>query len=114
MTPASRGSSTPPVLAERVRFFTESVIREMTRIANKHGAINLGQGMPDFDPPEEVKEAACRAIREGINQYAITWGAPALRQAIAKKALAFNGIGTSPDCVQSTALAARGTPKLST
>jgi aminotransferase len=84
-------------LARRVSYFTESVIREMTRLANRHQAINLGQGMPDFDPPDEVKEAACRAIREGWNQYAITWGAPSLRQAIAAKALAFNGIPCDPD-----------------
>jgi len=90
------GNGLPPV-ARRVRFFSESVIREMTRVANKHGAINLGQGMPDFDPPEEVKEAACRAIRDGVNQYAITWGAPALRQAIAAKADQFNGISSDPD-----------------
>jgi len=86
-----------PSVAQRVRFFTESVIREMTRVANKHGAINLGQGMPDFDPPEEVKEAACRAIRDGVNQYAITWGAPVLRQAIAVKAQTFNKLECDPD-----------------
>jgi aminotransferase len=86
-----------PRIAHRVRFFTESVIREMTRVANQHGAINLGQGMPDFDPPEEVKEAACRAIRDGANQYAITWGAPSLRQAIATKARTFNNIDCDPD-----------------
>jgi len=90
-------STTPRPLAERVQYFTESVIREMTRLAARHGAINLGQGMPDFDPPEEVKEAACRAIRDGHNQYSITWGVPALRQAIAAKALAFNGIECDPD-----------------
>lgn len=84
-------------VAQRVQYFTESVIREMTRLANRHGAINLGQGMPDFDPPEEVKEAACAAIRNGSNQYAITWGVPELRQAIATKALAFNGIACDPD-----------------
>ncbi len=67
---------TPPAMAERVQYFTESVIREMTRLANQHGAINLSQGMPDFDPPEEIKEAACRAIRDGYNQYAITWALP--------------------------------------
>jgi aminotransferase len=85
------------MLAKRVQYFSESVIREMTRLAQKHGAINLGQGMPDFDPPAEVKEAACRAIRDGYNQYAITWGAPALRQAIAAKARRFNGIDCDPD-----------------
>jgi aminotransferase len=89
-------SSTRPV-AQRVQYFTESVIREMTRLAVRHGAINLGQGMPDFDPPEEVKEAACRAIRDGANQYSITWGVPELRQAIAEKARSFNGISCDPD-----------------
>jgi aminotransferase len=66
-------------------------------LAARHGAINLGQGMPDFDTPEEVKEAACQAIRDGFNQYAITWGAPPLRQAIAEKARRFNGIESDPD-----------------
>ena len=85
------------MLAERVRYFSESVIREMTRLANRHGAINLAQGMPDFDAPQEVKDAACRAIQEGWNQYAVTWGNPALRQAIAKKAGRFNHIQADPD-----------------
>jgi aminotransferase len=80
------------MLASRVQHFTESVIRETTRIAQRHGAINLGQGMPDFDPPEEVKEAACKAIRDGFNQYAVTWGIASLRQAIAAKMRAFNGL----------------------
>ncbi|WP_010585304.1 pyridoxal phosphate-dependent aminotransferase [Schlesneria paludicola] len=84
-------------LAKRVQYFTESVIRDMTRLAVRHNAINLGQGMPDFDAPQEVKEAACKAIRDGYNQYAITWGAPALRQAIAEKARRFNGIECDPD-----------------
>lgn len=64
----------------------------MTRLAQKHGAINLGQGMPDFEAPPGIKEAACQAINENFNQYAITWGAPRLRQAIAAKVKAFNGI----------------------
>jgi aminotransferase len=85
------------MLAKRVQYFTESVIREMTRLANQHGAINLGQGMPDFETPQEVKDAACRAIQDGFNQYAITWGAPVLRQAIAAKARRFNGIDCDPD-----------------
>lgn len=84
-------------LAKRVQYFTESVIRDTTRLATKHGAINLGQGMPDFDAPAEVKEAACQAIRDGYNQYAITWGAPLLRKAIAEKARKFNGIECDPD-----------------
>ena len=83
--------------AERVRFFTESVIREMTRLAAQYGALNLGQGMPDFETPQEIKDAACKAIQDGINQYAITWGAPVLRQAIAAKARSFNGIDCDAD-----------------
>ena len=63
--------------------FTESVIREMTRLAQVHDAINLGQGFPDFPAPGEVKEAAARAIAEDHNQYPITWGVPAFREAIA-------------------------------
>jgi aminotransferase len=64
--------------------FTESVIREMTRLANLHGAINLGQGFPDFPAPEELKHAAARAIAEDHNQYPITWGVPGFRRAIAE------------------------------
>ncbi len=85
------------MLAARVQYFTESVIREMTRLANRHGAVNLGQGMPDFEAPQELKDAAARAIHDGFNQYAITWGAPALRQAIAEKVRRFNGIPCDPD-----------------
>jgi aminotransferase len=65
--------------------FTESVIREMTRLAIRDGAINLAQGFPDFPAPEEIKEAACAAIRDDVNQYAITWGARPFRDAIAAK-----------------------------
>jgi aspartate/methionine/tyrosine aminotransferase len=83
--------------AERVRYFTESVIREMTRLANQYGALNLGQGMPDFETPDEVKEAAVKAVRDGFNQYAVTWGAPALRRAIAEKVRRFNGIDCDAD-----------------
>jgi aspartate/methionine/tyrosine aminotransferase len=71
--------------ARRTQVFTESVIREMTRVAQVHGALNLAQGFPDFPSPELLKEAACRAIREDINQYAVTWGAPRLRDAIVSK-----------------------------
>jgi len=80
------------MLAQRVTYFSESVIREMTRLANRHNAINLAQGMPDFETPQEVKDAACRAIQDGHNQYAITWGAPILRLAIAHAAKSFNRI----------------------
>jgi len=71
--------------AKRTSTFTESVIREMTRIANQHEAINLAQGFPDFPMPEPMKEAACAAINGDINQYAVTWGSAALRIAIATK-----------------------------
>jgi len=71
--------------AIRTASFTESVIREMTRVAQQHGAINLAQGFPDFPMPDAMKEAACAAIHGDINQYAITWGAPALRLGIAEK-----------------------------
>ena len=65
--------------------FTESVIREMTRLADDHGAINLGQGFPDFPAPQALKDAAALAIAEDHNQYPVTWGVPAFRQAIAAK-----------------------------
>lgn len=80
------------MLARRVQHFTESVIRETTRIAQAYGAVNLGQGMPDFETNEELKEAACRAIRDGFNQYAVTWGIAPLREAIAAKMRSFNGL----------------------
>jgi aminotransferase len=71
--------------ARRTATFTESVIREMTRVANQHGAMNLAQGFPDFPMPEPMKDAACAAIHGDVNQYAITWGTPALRIGIAEK-----------------------------
>jgi aminotransferase len=61
------------------------VIREMTRIANEVGALNLAQGFPDFEPPALLLDAACAAIRSGVNQYAVTWGSPRLRRALALK-----------------------------
>lgn len=85
------------MLSQRVGVFTESVIREMTRLAFQHGAINLAQGYPDFPAPEALKEAAVAAIRGDINQYAITWGAPRLREAIARKMRRFNGIDADPE-----------------
>jgi len=75
----------PPRTARRTLSFTESVIREMTRVANLHGSINLAQGFPDFPAPELLKEAACRAVKEDLNQYAITWGAPRFRKALVQK-----------------------------
>lgn len=86
-----------PISSERADRFTESVIREMTRLCLKHGGINLAQGMPDFAAPLEVKEAAVEKIRADINQYAITWGTVSLRQAIADKFAAFNGVAVDPE-----------------
>jgi aminotransferase len=73
------------------------VIREMTRVAQVHGALNLAQGFPDFPSPDLLKEAACRAIREDINQYAITWGAPRLRDALVRKYEARYGMEVEGD-----------------
>jgi aminotransferase len=71
--------------AQRTHAITESVIREMSRLAAKHGAVNLAQGFPDFAAPAIIKEAAQKAIGDDINQYAITWGAKPFRDAIAAK-----------------------------
>jgi len=83
--------------ASRVSLFTESVIREMTRLALEHNAVNLAQGFPDFPAPAELLAAASRALAEGHNQYAITWGSPRLREAIAEKVRWFNGIEADPE-----------------
>ncbi len=75
----------PPRTAKRTHGFTESVIREMTRVAREHDAINLAQGFPDFSAPQRLKDAACDAIQADINQYAITWGSPRMRDALVAK-----------------------------
>ena len=75
----------PNRTARRTHGFTESVIRGMTRLATEHGAINLAQGFPNFPCPDVLKEAAARAIRDDLNQYAVTWGAARLRNALAAK-----------------------------
>jgi aspartate/methionine/tyrosine aminotransferase len=77
--------------------FTESVIREMTRLSDLHGAINLGQGFPDFPAPQELKDAAARAIAEDHNQYPVTWGVPAFREAIAAKYARDYGMTVDPE-----------------
>jgi len=84
-------------LSDRVGYFTESVIREMTRQAMLHGAVNLSQGFPDFPAPVEVKEAARRAISADVNQYAITWGAKNLREAIARQMDLWQAISVDPE-----------------
>src|ERR1700683_4057425 len=87
----------PTDVSHRTRFFTESVIREMTRKAIRSGAVNLAQGFPDFPAPTELKEAAKRAIDEDYNQYAITHGSPNFRAAIAPKVRSDNKIECDPD-----------------
>jgi aminotransferase len=84
-------------LSDKVEHFTESVIREMTRQAMLHGAVNLAQGFPDFSAPEEIKKAAQQAIAGDVNQYAITWGAKNLRNAIARQMKAWQGIAVEPE-----------------
>ncbi len=86
-----------PILSPKVECFTESVIREMTRLAQLYGAVNLAQGMPDFPAPGEIKEAACHAIAADINQYAITWGAKIFRNAIAAKTRSRFGLEVNPE-----------------
>jgi aminotransferase len=84
-------------VSEKAGRFTESVIREMTREALKHGAVNLSQGFPDFPAPEEIKRAAARAIAADINQYAITWGAKDFREAISEKTRWYLGLDVDPE-----------------
>jgi aspartate/methionine/tyrosine aminotransferase len=86
-----------PKTSYRTSRFGESVIRGMTRLANECGAINLSQGYPDFDPPEVVLQAAERAARAGPHQYAVTWGAPNFRAALARKQSRYMGLAIDPD-----------------
>ena len=83
--------------SKRLQLFKESVIRDMTRLALKHNAINLSQGFPDFDTPEPVKEAAVQAIQNGLNQYAITWGYAPLREKLAELYTGRLGWAVHPD-----------------
>ena len=84
-------------LSMKAEQFTESVIREMTRLAIEYGAVNLSQGFPDFPAPAEIKRAATEAIGADINQYAITWGAKSLRDAIARKFERTQGVAADPE-----------------
>ncbi|HEX3728623.1 MAG TPA: aminotransferase class I/II-fold pyridoxal phosphate-dependent enzyme [Opitutaceae bacterium] len=86
-----------PRTSRRTARFTESVIREMTRVALQHGAINLAQGFPDFDPPAELLEEARAEMGRGHHQYAVTWGAPPLRAALAEKIGRDAGLAVDPD-----------------
>ena len=83
--------------SDRALSFTESVIRDMTRVCLRHHGVNLAQGFPDFPAPAEIKEAAIKAISADFNQYAITWGTPALRKAITDKFNWYNGVSYDPE-----------------
>ena len=85
------------MLSAKAEQFTESVIREMTRLAMQHNAVNLSQGFPDFAAPEQIKEAARQAISDDINQYAITWGAKSLRDAVVEKFARTQNIRYDPE-----------------
>ncbi|HVB07332.1 MAG TPA: aminotransferase class I/II-fold pyridoxal phosphate-dependent enzyme [Candidatus Acidoferrales bacterium] len=98
MNPVAAGRiSSDARVSEKAGQFTESVIREMTRLALAHNAVNLSQGFPDFGAPEELKAAARDAITRDINQYAITWGAKSLRNAIAEKFQRTQGVTIDPE-----------------
>lgn len=84
-------------LSERTKDFTDSVIRRMTRIANKYGAVNLSQGFPDFNPPKQITDRLSEVASEGPHQYALTWGAKNFRDAIAAKYEHFSGIKVDPE-----------------
>jgi aspartate/methionine/tyrosine aminotransferase len=94
---AERAVATSERLSTKAEQFTESVIREMTRLALQYGAVNLSQGFPDFAAPAEIKRAAQEAIAADINQYAITWGAKSLRNAIAAKFERTGGFAIDPE-----------------
>lgn len=84
-------------LSDRTANFTDSVIRRMTRVSNLHGAVNLSQGFPDFDPPKEITDRLTQIAGVGPHQYALTWGAENFRQALAKKQEHFSGMKIDPD-----------------
>jgi aminotransferase len=84
-------------VSQKAGRFTESVIREMTREALKHGAVNLSQGFPDFPAPADLKRAAAAAINDDVNQYAVTWGAKDFREAIGDKTQWFLGLSYDPE-----------------
>jgi len=90
-------SATKHFLSDKVSHFTESVIREMTRQAMLHGAVNLAQGFPDFSAPPQIKQAAQEAVAGDVNQYAITWGAKSLRNAIARQMGQWQRITVDPE-----------------
>ncbi|HTO92119.1 MAG TPA: aminotransferase class I/II-fold pyridoxal phosphate-dependent enzyme [Candidatus Sulfotelmatobacter sp.] len=85
------------LVSERSTRFTESVIREMTRLCHQHSGVNLAQGFPDFAAPEALKQAAAAALHADVNQYAITWGAKRLRDALVAKTERFTGLRYEPE-----------------
>ncbi len=97
VAPSDAQHRRPRFRSHRTSRFTESVIREMTRLALHHGAINLAQGFPDFSAPEIIKQAAAEAIASDFNQYTITWGAKPFRDAIARKYSTWYGLDYDPD-----------------
>ena len=97
MTPTLQTAQRARFRSDRTLRFTESVIREMSRLATAHGAVNLAQGFPDFAAPAEIKQAACDAINADINQYPITWGHKPLRAAIAEKTRKWYGLEYDPE-----------------
>ena len=84
-------------LSDRTAGFTDSIIRRMTRISNRHGAINLSQGFPDFDPPRELTDRLAEIAPHGPHQYAITWGAQNFREALARKQSRWTGLPIDPE-----------------
>ena len=84
-------------LSDRTSHFTDSVIRRMTRVANRYGAVNLSQGFPDFDPPHEITDRLSEVAKTGPHQYAITWGAQNFREAVARKQKHFSGLDYDPN-----------------
>jgi len=86
----------PVHVSKRSQRFTESVIREMTRLCEQHHGVNLAQGFPDFPALDALKEAAAAALRADVNQYAITWGAKRLRDALVAKTRRFTGLSFDP------------------
>ncbi len=86
-----------PQLSQRTAGFTDSVIRRMTRVSNRYGAINLSQGFPDFDPPKEILDRLAEIAHSGPHQYSITWGADNFRNALAKKQSDYMGRKIDPD-----------------
>src|SRR5437016_4711065 len=85
-----------PEIGGRTATFQESVIREMTRLGDEAGAVNLSQGLPDFDPPAELVQAAVAAMQRGENQYTFPFGMPEFREAIAAKMQRYNAIHADP------------------